>query len=267
MASNHILIVGSPKSGTTALYFFIKNSFSRNIKCYFEPNTYIKEQGDENRQILSKILITPELNYDSFLFFNKKIFIHRDPRDQFISKFLYLIGFHFFELKIDENSLKNIYSMLKQKERDPSAISFRDLFFYFHSVSSHNLNEFQLSLDFIAKYKDFFYLGYEEFCLGHLQNLENFLQMRLSAKKEVDTSYSRVVRTRSFGAWRNWYTESDIDFFKPIFKEYMIEFNYDFNDWKLNQNQIIHSKYCSGYFIDILNQRRKMLNLKPLCFS
>ena len=89
-----IVIAGLPKSGTTALFYKIKNSLPRNAKGLFEPFKYIPNPEDEKFDLVAKILFWPnrlEADYDSWGCFDKKIMIIRDPRDRYISEFLYIV--------------------------------------------------------------------------------------------------------------------------------------------------------------------------------
>ncbi len=264
MTLKKTLIVGAAKSGTTALYFNIKNSLPKNIICLFEPKKFVKDNYNLNQVILAKILLSPECNYESFMSFENKIFISRDPRDRIISELLYVIGFHFHEMKIDESSLVDFYNLLKIKEKNSSEVSFKDLFYHSEKIQQFLLKGYKKSLEFISLYEDFFLLKYEDFCMDNNIDLQNYLTIKLSNNKNVDNEYSRVVRTKSFGGWKDWFTEDDIVFFKPLFNDYMKEFNYDSTIWNLNKTQSVLSQHGSSYFLNLLNQRRKGLRMRSL---
>ena len=82
-----ILIAGAPKTGTTALFYRIKNSLDGGVREMFEPRGYVAEPGDGACHVLAKVLLDPliDLDMESFSSFEKKIGIVRDPRDRLIS--------------------------------------------------------------------------------------------------------------------------------------------------------------------------------------
>lgn len=261
---NKILIVGAPKTGTTALFFNIKNSLPDNTDCLFEPTEFIPGQYNQNKSVLAKILLSAHCNYDSFITFDKKVFICRDPRDTLLSNLLYKIGFHFKENNIDEDGLKSFYSVLKKKENKPPSVAFHELLNHFTGASDSIIKGFERSIEFLLKYTNHFLLKYEDFCTGNIQELENYLEIRLSSNRNVDKEYSRVTRTKSFGNWRDWFTKDDIAYLTPIVDKYMKRFDYDTNDWKLNNNPVILSEHGTIYFNTIVNQRRQMLGMKNI---
>jgi len=258
-----ILIVGAAKSGTTGLYFNLKNSLPKNTYCLFEPAKF-NDKLLESQSTLVKILISNKLDYDKFMTFDKVIFISRDPRDRIISELLYVIGFHFYEMKIDDEILLQFYKLLQQKEHNPDSISFKELFSHIEKIQPFLLRGYKDSIDFINKYNNIFLYKYEDFCSNNNQELKEFLQIEISSDKSIDKDYNRVIRTKSFENWKNWFTGSDKDYFLPLFKDYMVEFNYDWQNWDLNKNQTVLKEHASEYLLNLINQRKKMLGLTPL---
>ncbi len=49
------------------------------------------------------------------------------------------------------------------------------------------------------------------------------------------------------GDWRHWFTEEDVDLFKPAYLPYMEVIGYDCDDWTLSNNPVIEPEYSSIY--------------------
>ena len=124
----NIIIFGQPKSGTTALYYKIKQSICNDYHCLLEPNEEkLKDVKTFKGPILVKNINIEYNNY--FNDFEKKIFIVRDPRDLIVSILLYAAGYH----KIPEsnrsyNDIIKSFDLLRKKETYPNTVSILDLF-------------------------------------------------------------------------------------------------------------------------------------------
>ncbi len=76
--------------------------------------------------------------------------------------------------------------------------------------------------------------------------LEEYLGIKLHGEAVVDNWVSRVVRTKSSGDWKNWFLEEDIEYFRPIFREFMERYEYP-DDWGVNAKPGIRREHCSEY--------------------
>ena len=91
-----IVIYGSYKTGTTGLFYKIANSLDGPAKYLFEAQEYKPEVEDLNQWVLAKIIIWLNRQdllpkYESFLNFDKAIYLTRDPRDWLVSATLFMI--------------------------------------------------------------------------------------------------------------------------------------------------------------------------------
>lgn len=100
-----ILIAGQAKSGTTALFYALKQTLPRKYTCLFEPRGYAAANRDEC--VLAKVLINPSVKVEDFETFNKKILIVRDPRDNLVSRLLYAI----YDQKFSADDDKSAFSL------------------------------------------------------------------------------------------------------------------------------------------------------------
>ena len=125
--NNKIVIYGQYKSGTTGLFFKIKNSLLNPPKVLFEAKEYIPDKDDDTRTILAKVIlgVTDEPNwvkYATFQHFNKKIYLVRDPRDWLVSKTLFFIQQH-PAIYDNPTVLGEITAVFKKKEKNPRSVS------------------------------------------------------------------------------------------------------------------------------------------------
>ena len=91
-----IAIFGQYKTGTTGLYYKIKNSLPASVRTLFEPQRFTTHPDDATRPILAKVILgvsgAPNpIDYDSFLHFDRKVYLIRDPRDWTVSGLLFMI--------------------------------------------------------------------------------------------------------------------------------------------------------------------------------
>lgn len=266
-----ILILGLPKTGTTALYAKIKNSISGEVECMFEPRNYEKT---DSKDVLAKVLFsTVETNYDSFLEFDKKIILVRDLRDWIISSALYGFSYGKKCFRDSEASLE-ILKLLRQKEKDPDSVSMVKLFnsirFGPNSNFEINVNNRMLLLnrfiDFHDSNRDFFLLRYEDFIDGNLGDLEDYLGFKLVGSSDVGANLRRVVRTKGYGNWKNWFTDEDVNKFRPIFEVFMNRYGY-LDDWKTNLVKKIDPEHCTVYALRNLNERRYNAGMSLIKFE
>jgi hypothetical protein len=104
----------------------------------------------------------------------------------------------------------------------------------------------QLIVDYFNRTSDIFLLKYEDFVDRKLDDLEKYLQLDIRWNNEVPEKHKRVIRTKSYGGWKDWFTESDVEYFKTIYQDYFDIFNYG-DDWQLSQNPNIDPETSSKY--------------------
>jgi hypothetical protein len=263
-----ILVVGLAKSGTTALFFKIRNSLPYGIKTLFEPISYSEKDAGSSRCVLAKIILSlgvpifgldgrhlkHRVRYEDFMVFDKKILIVRDPRDRLISQVLYSAKKHSFTN--DPGKRERFLELLRKKERDPGSVSLLEVLRLGSQLRSLDwtperwraafLKFFDFGIKFHDSHPDFFVVKYEEFIDGKIADLEKFLGFELTGEARVDIEYERVVRTKSQGDWKNWFLKEDIDFFRPIFASYMERYGYR-DDWTLSPHPVILPIHASGF--------------------
>jgi hypothetical protein len=238
-----ILVAGFGKSGTTGLYYLVKNSLPGDPFCKLEPRLD-DLTGDE---VLVKSLVgdvRPEnhlYELGAFGQFDKRLFIVRDPRDRLVSATLYSAATGRFKTRED---LDEWLELLAQKEADPGSVSLCDLRGLHRGILGENYGRVQI--DCCNDY-DHCLVKYEDFIEGRIANAEEYLGFELTGTDDVDPIYNRVVRSKRAGNWRNWMTPDDVDTLKPLFAPFMEHFGYDCDDWRLNDEPVIESALSTDY--------------------
>jgi hypothetical protein len=79
--------------------------------------------------------------------------------------------------------------------------------------------------------------------------LNTYLGFNVQEDAEIPTSTgkAKVVRKKSTGDWRHWFTEDDVEHFKPAYTPYMEVIGYDCQDWTLSPEPVIEPEYSSMY--------------------
>jgi len=260
----NILIAGQAKTGTTGLLHLISSSIGREHTIIFEPRECPSKAKQAHSNFIAKVIIKADVNLASFSHFDKKVVIFRDPRDRLISDLLYS-EFHASYL-LDEVRVRAVRECLEEKERRPSAISIREVVEVM-GAAADKLDAVSLRLQglegslklfdaYIASIADHLLYKYEDFVSGNYAALEGYLGCEMTGKAEVPAALGRVVRTKSYGDWRNWFTKEDVIKFKPILAAWLKKYGYDSDDWTLNVVPSIEPEHCSGYFMRLVEEQR-----------
>jgi hypothetical protein len=268
-----ILIAGEGKTGTTAIACAISKAYP-NFPFVFEPTIDEANQViGRNINLIVKSLIALESRGDKsrdlyrtgyFDKFDKRIFIVRDPRDKIISLLLYSGGFH--KTYKHPKRIRKSIELLQKKESDNS-VSLLELWEGIFGFDKERLAFLgsDLMTEPMSNY-DHYLLKYESFIDGNVSGLCDYLEVneldysidicKYLESKSYSREFTRVIRTKRYDNWKNWFTADDVEFFKPILEPYLIQFGYD-NNWELNEKSVIESKYCSEYFINRVDERRR----------
>jgi hypothetical protein len=89
--------------------------------------------------------------------------------------------------------------------------------------------------------------------------LNEFLGFEIKDDAEIPTTTkkSKVVRKKAYGDWRHWYTEEDVDLFKPAYLSYMKTMGYDCDDWALSANPVIEPEFSSMYMKGLVQKHNR----------
>lgn len=264
-----VLVYGFGKSGTTAVFHRVKKAMEvkyNRVQEIFEPesrtgDTFHKANGrhfEMEEVVLVKTLhpdsggkpISAEQVIQTYGDFDKVLMVVRDPRDRALSKFFYYWNNAHHR---DESLYKEALRLTLQKERDPSSVPFHKLFELTQSeVSNWPTVQTQMYHEFsqitrLAESKGWHTVRYEDFIDGRLGDLQDYLGFPLSGENSVDRRFTHVARSVGYGNWRKWYTAEDVDFYRPIYSEYLQAEGYDAEDWNLESVDSLPSENASQY--------------------
>ena len=195
--------------------------------------------------------------------YDRKIWIARDPRDAAISRMLY--RWH----KGHKGKIKQYEAHIElvlKKENDPASISFAELCRYsghgdwprsIENVVAEEQVRYDRMHTFVKELGDnWFLFKYDDMISGNFDSLNKYLGFTVKADGEVpvSTGKAKVVRKKASGDWRNWYTEQDVELFKPAYRNYMELIGYDINDWVLKANPVIEPEYSSVYIQNLFHK-------------
>ena len=279
------VIFGLARSGTTALFYKIKNSYPPDTICLFEPQEFDARtiRSKKSRaflswkrepNVLAKVLpFRPgrPANVDGFSDFEKQILLVRDSRDRLISRLLYgVLGSNFWD---SDSKLGLFIEKLKQKEFDPKSVqlktivkTFADLngesFSFDGWFASYRYHSIENPLAFHDARTGLLVFRYEEMIDKRFGGLEEYLGLSLRGEASVAATEAHVSRTKGYGNWRDWFTAEDIEYFRPLLQPILDRY-YSRADWDLNATPAILSEHSSRYIVRIVNEKRALMNCPP----
>ncbi len=271
-----IAIFGLAKSGTTGLWSSLIKSYPRRYLQFFEgqflPSRYNKYLGWGNPVNNPKHLINKEIIGSGFDFscldnYDKVIWLVRDPRDRLVSYILYR---HYDHLYDDEDFVRQQLRLLEQKEQDPDSVSLVELETRLALPSPALDSAFFWSdhlkwdaLDKTVSQGRAFLFKYEDYVDHNFDLLEDFLGVRIKSDPKVPKQFRRVIRSKAHGFWRHWFTERDMEHYRPLFQPFLERYGYA-DDWLLGDPREINPDHCSHYVRKIINERREAEHLTPV---
>jgi hypothetical protein len=82
-------------------------------------------------------------------------------------------------------------------------------------------------------------------------------EIQADATVPIASGKAKVIRKKTAGDWRNWFTEEDVTLFKPAFTPYMEFIGYDTHDWTLSPQPLIEPEYSSVYIRNLPRKATK----------
>lgn len=252
--------MGAGKSGTTAVTYGIKTKLPSH-EIVFEPVSLEKIDYAQENAIVKMVKVNGWKQQEAFFTrFDKKILIVRHPYDRLISYLLY-IPYNGFGFSSDVNASSYV-DMLRKKTIEPESVHTLDLIKNLDKITNFDtLKELQKENNQVVnlyqeKGTKFYLLKYENFIDCDIKYLENYLGIRFPEQVEVDSKHKRVVRSKQYGDWRNWFTKKDVEQISKYFTNFNSEFGYEEN-LPLKMFPKINAEYSYLYTIDLINECRK----------
>jgi hypothetical protein len=267
-----IFILGVGKSGTTALVYKVAGGLP-NCQAFSggQPGKYIGNYENavykhtyEERKGKSFELYSEHLKAERY---DRKIWMARDPRDSAVSRMLYRWhrGYHGRKRQYEAH-----LELVLKKEQDPRSVPFHEICRHTghngwprstEDIIEEERNRYQNMCEFVKTLGgDWFLFKYEDMVAKNFALLNSYLGFNIEREAEVpvSTGKAKVVRKKAAGDWRHWFTEEDVELFKPVYLPYMELIGYDCNDWSLSPNPVIEPRYSSEYMRKL--PRRKWLD-------
>jgi hypothetical protein len=274
-----IVIFGLGRTGTSALFYKIKEALPRNTVCLFEPKTSkaprvwlqsaaLTARFGTRPHWLAKVLpFGEQVTADAagFEHFDKQILTVRDPRDQMISLVLYQI----YDVQADcrEAMARVMLSALRAKEASPRAVPFLHLVDAYNSLSGsadrrswldrYKMHAVDTPMQFHAKRVALHLFSYDDLMAKRFDGLADYLGVPIAnTSPEVDKGVRRVARTRGSGSWRHWFTPEDVQQLRPVLQPYLDQY-FPGSDWTLDPDPVVNPAHSSLYVERLLAERTR----------
>lgn len=223
-----ILILGAAKSGTTALFYAIRSALTDGlglrVEGLFEPkfaadiHRYLRQSPDEVR--LVKGLLGTLLRHGAVKdeFFDRRILIFRDPRDNIVSRLVFMLTNLF--RGSETAKIEAVLDLLRRKERDPASLSVVAIVSEIARLSGRDslLEEMRANALLPARVKRdfgerFFLMPYDDLVGQRFGPLSDYLGFQVTGRYETAERHAYVARTKGSGDWRNWFLDEDVRVF------------------------------------------------------
>jgi hypothetical protein len=270
-----IMILGTGKSGTTALVFKVAGGLpSCQAFSGGKPGKYV---GDYKNAVY-KHTYEPRKGKDFALYrehlskerYDRKIWMSRDPRDAAVSKMLY--RWH-KGIRGRKDQFESHLELVLRKEKDPRSAPFIEILKYtgykgrvtsFQDILVEERVRYNEMCNFVKGLKDdWFLFTYENMVANNYGALNQYLGFEVHSDAEVPgaSGKAKVIRKKATGDWRHWFTEEDVRLFKPVYLPYMEIIGYDCKDWTLDPNPVIEPEYSSEYMIRLARNANRNIFL------
>lgn len=266
------VLFGMPRSGTTYGFSLLSEALKARgeVQEVFEPNsltqgTFRRMDGlvwPDSESTLVKILYSsPEMHgwsghdaADAFAHYDKKIFLVRDPRDRWISGFFYR-WFYVHDPNPDE--FAEAHKKVRAKEGKPDTMPFYRL----HSDDPRELAQHaaqqKAKLDELSAFLDrlrqegWFIWHYEDLVDRRWSSVEDYLGIPLLGESDLRKNFRHVARSQVHSDWRRWFNDADVEFYRPVFQDYLAAQGYDPEDWKLDYPSALPAAQGSDYMLGL----------------
>jgi hypothetical protein len=262
-----IAIFSKYKCGSTALFHLLSQA-RRFEQKLFEPGSFPDRLA---QSVLAKVILEPDSPLEPYLAFDYRLYLVRDPRDWLVSGLLFLLQ-QSPEIYACEKASHEILSLLETKERTPRALPFCELLSTTLSfLPGHGLERFRSWLvsyhRWIFEFEDkarSLRVRYEDMIGGNLGPVSDYLGLplgRLDGSSPIE--YPHVFRRGGAGDWRHWFSQQDIELFRPVITDYIVRYEYS-EDWRLASSPEISPQHSSLYARRVINRRRELNGMPPM---
>lgn len=273
-----ILILGTGKTGTTVMVYKVAGGLP-NCHAFSggRPGKYVGDYENavykhtyEERKGKGFEVFKAHLNKEHY---DRKIWMARDPRDAAVSRMLY--RWH-KGIKGHKEQYQAHIDLVLKKEADPDSVPFYEICRYtghngwprsVDQVVEEEQHRYEQMVKFVNELgSDWFRFTFEEMVAGQFDALNNYLEFEVQSDATVPSASgkAKVIRKKSTGDWRHWFTTEDVEIFKPAFTPYMELIGYDCTDWTPSPHPVIEPEYASVYMQNLPRRAAKNSILRYL---
>ncbi|HSW07426.1 methyltransferase domain-containing protein [Aquabacterium sp.] len=270
------LIVGTARSGSTALFSALADALDRPRLFFEEPAAQLSAalRRDPAGPVVAKVIFDNESAADilsAALGVDHKIVLLRDPRDSLVSSLLYAIASLPPQLA-DPAFCAQLIDLLQRKQQAPAALPLIEIARLFDDT---RIGPFVA--DSLRKLEDFAHfeadlgehwlrLRYEDIVAGRLPAWGRPFGLALPAEVDVPAEHARVARHRAAGDWRHWFTAADVEALRPGIDPLLRRLGYA-ADWTLAAPAHIGEAHSWRYVQRLIEERRRHYQLPahPSC--
>jgi hypothetical protein len=217
------LLVGTAKSGTTALFTLVRQAMDAPAAFFEEPlASLLPALQAHDGDAVAKVIFSHEADGSiarAAAAFDRRVLLTRDPRDVLVSSLLYSVANDAARLA-DDAFLDRYAALLRAKQAAPASVAFRDIAALFdfpeEAFIARVLRRQARFAEFVAQAGTAWHvLRYADLVTGRLASLAGYLGLSLDPNVKVAPEHARVERTRSAGDWRHWFTPDDVAALRP----------------------------------------------------
>jgi len=195
--------------------------------------------------------------------YDRKIWMARDPRDAAVSRMLYRWHRGTTGRK---KQFQTHLDLVLMKEKDPRSLPFSEICRYtghngsprtVEQVVEEEKHRYQQMTEFVSSLENSWFLfKFENLVDLNFKDLNEYLGFEVKADANIPSASgkAKVIRKKATGDWRHWFTDEDVELFKPSYQSYMELMGYDFDDWALDPNPIIEPEYSSVYMQNLTSK-------------
>ena len=237
--------------------------------CVFEPSkprqlNALRIHAPDS-PVLTKVIVEREEDGGVMLDeFEHRVMMVRDPRDVVISGLLFRPLVVRSIRRVGDAENQRFLAALEEKEAEPTSWSVHAL----HGLADElgyvanpwdSIRTQNLSLSARIADDGYFAMAYEDFVDTKFGALSDYLGFEVSPPESDDDRQwlSHISRSKGYGAWRDWFLESDVDFFRGLFGEFCTTHGYD--DWELAPEPSIDPTTSSLHVRSRLSGRKEQM--------
>jgi hypothetical protein len=193
--------------------------------------------------------------------FDKRIFIYRDPRDNVVSRLLFMLP----QLinAFDQQALGTILELLRRKESDPYSVSVTEIIKTVASVAKRDdlLEDIRARAILPArimqrKSHGYFMMPYDDLVECRLGNLGDYLGVPIDGEFATTQKHAYVVRRKTSRDWCNWFLDDDVHYFAKDVADAFRVMGFDPAE-RPGAERHIPARVCSEYVLSLFTRMQE----------